>query len=47
MPDRELDRRPKAVEWVCTECDWIGSPPDKPDECPHCGSADLETITLD
>jgi rubrerythrin len=47
MRDSQLDRRPKSVEWVCIECDWIGSPPVKPAECPHCGNVELETITLD
>ena len=27
-------------EWVCTACDWIGSPKEKPDECPNCGAVD-------
>ncbi len=24
-------------ELVCASCDWIGSPPSPPDECPNCG----------
>ena len=33
MPDRK--------EFVCEDCDWIGSPMDEPDECPECGSDNL------
>jgi rubredoxin len=33
-----------ATEFHCPACDWIGSPPEKPPECPNCGSPDLEDL---
>jgi rubrerythrin len=39
------DEAPKRKEFLCPECDWIGSPVIAPDACPQCGSEDL--IDLD
>lgn len=33
-------------EFLCTECDWIGSPAEEPTECPNCCSGALEDITV-
>jgi len=33
-------------EFVCDDCDWIGSPRDEPDECPNCGSVNLTETDL-
>jgi primosomal protein N' len=31
-------------EFVCLDCDWIGSPEIEPEECPSCGSLHIEEI---
>lgn len=31
-------------DYLCADCDWIGSPAEAPDECPSCGSADVSIM---
>ncbi len=28
-------------DWLCEECDWIGSPDEAPVACPNCGHEHL------
>lgn len=33
-------------EFLCPECDWIGSPEIEPDVCPNCGNPNLEELDI-